>query len=106
MAAAPYKTDESNDDDDWVGAFSKGLLWESPCSPRPGFWKAFDSESLNSGTSGSRGQNLTVMLLMGLSCFSPHGPCLEMPGIEACAQPGSSQRFSGILPGAEDRNCG
>lgn len=43
MAAAPYKTDKSNDDDDWVGALSKGLLWGSPCSPRPGFWKAFDS---------------------------------------------------------------
>lgn len=43
MATAPYGTDESNDEDEGVGAFNGALLWESLCSSRPGFWKAFDS---------------------------------------------------------------
>ena len=42
MIIAAYRTDES-DDGCRVGTFRRGLLWESPCCPRSGFWKASDS---------------------------------------------------------------
>lgn len=73
MILAAYRTDES-DDGCRVGTCRRGLLWESPCCPTPGLWRAFGSQSLNSGSGRSSGQSLPTILRWDRALLLPVGP--------------------------------